>query len=352
MKAGARLLRQVPALVVVAVGVGFAAYAIRRERAESERQQQALDAQVASRAAVFARRQLGEMLALCRRGWEGELGFGYEPVALAWTREGVDAYFFQGSDTGSLRRVRCEARGVSRGPRVAHPLDEPLPAEAPSKADEPDQAEWLHAVGRASARSFGSGDLAFELLRHPVTGAVVSRAWRAGPERAEATLDPADGPAFAFLPASPAFQPAPGAAAKAVRLLPRKRWLAQVEAAFALLEQSIPKGAGIAELTLEDDQIEVTIAWPTPAFDGAPPAPFGDKTFDEYGVADTDWWYPRTEPGFGCATGLPLAGVRAAFAEAQARPAARALARAWYSCSPAYSDGRKGVFHLVPRPAP
>jgi hypothetical protein len=185
-----------------------------------------------------------------------------------------------------------------------------------------------------------------------VTGAVVSRAWRAGPERAEATLDPADGPAFAFLPASPGFQPAPGAAPKALQPLARKRWLTQVDAAFALLEQSIPEGAGIAELTLEEDQIDVTIAWPTPAFDGDPPAPYGDKTFDEYGVADMDWWYPRTTPGFGCATGLPLAGVRAAFADAKARLSEQSLARAWYSCSPAYSDGRKGVFHLVARPAP
>jgi hypothetical protein len=153
LKLGARLLRQVPALVVLAVGVGVASFAIRRERVEAERQQQALDAQVAARAAVFARGQLGEMLALCRQGWEGELNFRYEPMALAWTRQGVEAYFLQGSDAGSLRQVRCEARGVSRGPRVAQPLNEPLPAEAPSKPDEPDQAEWLHAVGRASSRS-------------------------------------------------------------------------------------------------------------------------------------------------------------------------------------------------------
>jgi hypothetical protein len=118
-----------------------------------------------------------------------------------------------------------------------------------------------------------------------------------------------------------------------------------------MLEQSIPKGAALpAHPGGRPDRSDD--AWPTPAFDGDPPAPYGDKTFDEYGVADADWWYPRTEPGFGCATGLPLAGLRAAFAEAQARLASQSLARAWYSCSPAYSDGRKGVFHLVPRPAP
>jgi hypothetical protein len=144
----------------------------------------------------------------------------------------------------------------------------------------------------------------------------------------------------------PGFRPAPGFATRALRPLPRHRWIAEEDAAFALLEREMPKGADIAELTLEEDQVDVTIDWPTPAFDGALPAPYGDKAFDEYGVADMGWWYPRTTPGFGCARGQALARVRAAFAEAKARMPEQPLSRAWYSCSPAYSDGRQAAWHL------
>ena len=59
----------------------------------------------------------------------------------------------------------------------------------------------------------------------------------------------------------------------------------------------------MSELRLEDDVIDVQIAWATPAFDGKPPAPYGDRAFDEYGVPDMGFWYPREIPGFGCPPG-------------------------------------------------
>ena len=74
----------------------------------------------------------------------------------------------------------------------------------------------------------------------------------------------------------------------------------------------MPATARVSELTLDDDKIELRIESPTPAFDGKLPVPFGDRSFDEYGVADMDWRYPRDDPGFGCRTGEPLAAVRAA----------------------------------------
>jgi hypothetical protein len=345
--AGRWFRRHASGLALLATGAGLAGYAIHREGVEAERLQQAQRAQVASRGAVIARGQLGEMLSLCREGWTGELNFHYEPVALAWTRDGIDAYFRQGTDESSLRQVRCDARGVSRGPRVAHPLSDLLPAEAPSRTSTRAEEEWPWALGEASSRTFAAEDLAFELVLHPVDGTVLSRRWRAGERGAEATLDPGDAPPFAFLPASPGFRPAPGSAPRALRPLPRRRWITEEEAAFTLLEQALPKGAAIAELTLQEDQVDVTIDWPTPAFDGDPPAPYGDKTFDEYGVADMDWWYPRTTPGFGCARGEPLARVRASFVEAKAQLRDQPLSQAWYSCSPAYSDKRKAVWHLV-----
>ena len=340
--------RQAPGLLVLAAGAFVAGYAVHRERAERERQEQAAHAEVESRRAVFARGQLGETLSLCREGWG--LDSYHEPVALAWTRESVDAYFFMGTDQSSLRQMRCGARGVSRGPRVAHPLEELLPAEAPAEGiGARAQGEWSRAVSEASSRSLREDELALELLLHPLTGQVLSRRWRRGERGASAVLHPPDAPPFAFLPAAPGFRPAPGVSASALRPLLRHRWITETDAAFELLSRELPTGARIAELSLDEDLVDVTIDWPTPAFEGKPVAPYGDKTFDEYGVAGTDGWYPRETPGFGCARGEPLARARASFSEATARAGGQPISRAWYSCSPAYSKGGQAVWHLWPK---
>jgi hypothetical protein len=343
---GRWLLSALPGLVLAAVVLGFVYFAIQGERAEVEQRLSTERAVQASRGALFARGQLGEMLSLCRSGW-ANLSFSHEPVALAFTRQGVDAYFWQGSDESSLRLVRCDASGVSRGPRVSHPLHGQLPAEAPSRTEqETSGGEWLHAVEQASSISFGAGDAALELLRHPVTGRVLTRRWRSGTSGATATVEPADAPTFASLLSPGQVPPAPGSAVPASEALKRWRWTVDTEAAFAFLEKAMPKGARISELRLEDDEIELRIEHPTPGADGDPLAPYGDKSFDEYAVAESDWWYPRTEPGFGCAKGLPLQNVHAQFIAAKATVGR--LAWAWFSCSTAYSDGRNGVWHLVP----
>jgi hypothetical protein len=235
---------------------------------------------------------------------------------------GNDAHFWQGTD-GTVRQVRCDGPGVRLGPRVDHPPQEKLPAVAVKELDERVGVEWSAAIGRATARKVGPGDVAFELLLHPFTGAVLSRRWSGGAEGATATLDPPDAPPFAFLPAEPF--PAVGKA-----------------------PSGLPKGARVSELTLDEDKIDVTIAWQTPAFDGKPPVPYGQKTFDEYGVADAGFWYPREIPGFGCAKGEPLSDVITAFGIAKAQRVSMPLTGAWYSCSTAYSNGRSGVWHLTP----
>jgi hypothetical protein len=342
-KKGPRILS---ALLQVAVVGGFIYFAMRWEGERARQQQEADRTEQAARAAVFARGELGEMLALCREGWTGRFSFHHEPVALAFTRQGIDAYFLQGTDETSLRLVRCDAEGVSRGPRVEHPLLEKLPAEAKAEPDDRIGSEWTAALARTAERRLGPGDVAFELMRHPFTGAAVSRHWQAGPEGATATLDPPEAAPFAFLAGASAF-PVVGKPPAALRSLPRKRWIAQPGEAFALLSRELPKGARVSELRLGEDRIEVYIEWQTPAFDGKPPAPYGDKSFDEYGVADLDWWYPREIPGFGCAAGAPLAEVIQAFGVAQAQRS-RPTTEAWFSCSTAYSNGRSGTWHLMP----
>jgi len=194
LKVGTPLCGAGTALVVLAVGVGVASFAIARASRRPSGSKQALEGRWrrgrrSSRADSWAR------CCTVPPGVGGRAHFRYEPVG--WRGRGrARRLFLQGATRA--RCGRCAARrgyvpGAARGASARRAAA----AEAPSKSTEPDQADWLHAVGRASSRSFGSGDLAFELLRHPVTGAVVSRAWRAA-EASRGDAHPRTGRSSAF----------------------------------------------------------------------------------------------------------------------------------------------------------
>jgi hypothetical protein len=336
------------ALAPFVTGAVLLGGALLGERVLVERRRGEESARVAAREAVIARGALGETLVLCGEGWKNELALHHEPVAVAFTRQGIDAYFFQGTDGNSLRQVRCDASGVSFGPRVAHPLAAQLPAEAPAETVAGSGAEWHAALNDAAGHTLAADELALELVMHPVTRAVFRRLWRAGGEAALATVQPEGAPPFSLLVASPAF-PRSKEAPPPPEPLARRRWIAEPEAAFALLAGALPKGARVSELSLGEERIEVQVDHPTRAFDGNPDAPYGDMEWDEYGVADSTWWYPREIPGFGCARGETLERVRASFEAARARRGERPIDRAWYTCSTAYSDGRTGVWHMMPQ---
>lgn len=333
--------------------LGAFAVFVYREREQGARawqaQQKEQQARVAARRAALSSGRFDTAVELCREGWREGLGLHHEPIALAWTPHGLDGYFLEGSDRDSLRQVRCDAQGVSRGPRVRHPLQQNLPAEAPTDTEAASAEAWHLALAQWSARSFDTADLAVELLAHPLGGAVLQRRWRAGADGAHATVDPADAPPFPLLVALPRFHPAKSVALPALQAPSRHHWLAETDAALTVVERSLPPGARVSEITLSDDRIELEIHSPTPAFEGKPVAPYGEKKFDEYGVADSDWWYPREIPGFGCPVGEPLPEVRTALAAARSRLGAAPLAQAWYSCSSAYGDGRRGAWHLQTR---
>jgi hypothetical protein len=335
-----------PALALAAAGA-FAAWvswdnARRLREAEGERA-----VRTAERARLFARGEFAPIFALCRDGWREELSFYHLPSALAWTRTSLDGYFLEGVDQGSWRPLHCDAEGVRRGARVVRPLVELLPAEAVPGADSAAWEVWEQALNDQAAARLGAGLLAVELLPHPLTGVVIARRWHGVEGGARPTLEPAGAPPFpALIGASRRFAMAPGTAPPALRPLPRHRWGKEPDAAFAVVEGALPPGASVVELDFQQDSIEVSIDWPTPAFDGDPPAPYGDLDFDEHGLPSRDWWYPRTDPGFGCAKGRPLAELRAAYAAAIARVPKGASSRAWYSCSPAYGDGHQGAWHL------
>jgi hypothetical protein len=347
------LRRQLPQLAVVAVIGSLALGAVLATRhydriaAEQDAANEA--ARVASRRQALDRGTLAETLRFCRDGWREAFAFHQEPVAVAWAAGRVDGYFTEGQDEHTLRQAKCDARGVERGPRVAHPLHAFLPAEAPAESEVPDEGEaWGLAMAQLPER-LAADELAYEVIRHPVTGRVLVRRWRKGAEGATASTDPAAAPPFPLLVAVPAFRPASPPSLAALAVVPRFDWTAQSDAAFAVIARGLPPGARVSEITLDPDKIEVQVAHPTPAFDGKPPAPFGDMEWDEYGVADRGWWYPREIAGFGCEKGRPLAALHADFADAWSRAGARPLARAWYSCSPAYSNGHDGTWHLLPR---
>ncbi len=363
-----KLVRAASLLAVPLLMIGAVLALIRRDDArvqrEAQRQESNQRALEAARAPVFASREIRPVLSLCRDLWRDELKLYFEPAALAWTPEGIDAYFLEGTDRNSLRQVRCSARGVSRGPRVADPTLGLLPAEAPPAAAEAtpapaeapqtssgvaaDESGAVHLdLAALSATRLAPDERAVEFLAHPARGVLLSRRWRAAEGGAVATAEPGDAPAFPLLVGSPAFRPVPPP--PALQTMPRHHWPAEAKAAFKLIETALPRGALISEIQLEDDQISLYVASPTPAFDGKPPVPYGEKEFDEYGVAHTDWWYPREIPGFGCPKGQTLASVEAAFADAQSRFAGRPVASAWYSCSTAYSDGHHGVWRLQTR---
>ena len=110
-------------------------------------------------------------------------------------------------------------------------------------------------------------------------------------------------------------RPAPLAAAPFAPLAPltATNWLKQPQAAFALLSDHVPPDAHIARLSFGSDGISLTIRGRIQNLDGKPPAACGDARFDEYGVRDADWWYPRDDPTYGCSVGHTLAEVRSMF---------------------------------------
>jgi hypothetical protein len=330
--------------------VGVAAFVATRNEARvvAERAAAGEAARVASRRAVFAGSSLAETLRFCRDGWREALALHQEPVALAWTRDRVDGYFVEGRDDRTLRQARCDASGVERGPRVARPLAASLPAESPPRSEGRDEGDaWSLAMAHLPDR-LAEGEMAFELVRHPFTDEVFVRRWRTGASGAVAVTEPADAPPFPLLVAG-RFPVAPSPSLAPLTVVPRFDWAARPDAAFAVIERDLPLGATVSEITFDADELQVQVAHPTKAFDDQPPAPFGEMDWDEYGVADRDWWYPREIPGFGCATGRPLVELHEEFAASWSAQGSAPLARAWYSCSTAYSNGRRGAWHLVPR---
>ncbi|MBZ0113419.1 MAG: hypothetical protein K8J08_13230 [Thermoanaerobaculia bacterium] len=338
--------------------VGVFARAIQLQNSE-ESNRYALESEELARrqaegAVVLASARLQEVLDYCRSG-DGWLILYQQPFALAWTRNGVDAYVFDGPDSRSLRQVRCTASGPQFGSRIVRPLLASLPLEEPlaSVPSDTDIAAWSLAVGYSDS-PWESDLLAVELLLDSSDSSVLRREWRGleggarstlrrvavdGLDRAPSRVD------FPLLIAEPPFPFADGQRPPSPTEIRVHNWANEPLAALDALLPQLPESALISEITLRDEVMEVTITGRVPNFDGKPPAPFGRMIFDAFGVPSSSLWYPYETGGFGCDVGRSLQDVRSEL-ESVLRPGRHSSL--WYSCSTAYSDGRRGVWHISP----
>jgi hypothetical protein len=258
--------------------------------------------------AAFARLGPAQALAQCRGQWQQALSWSefYQPQGFAWSRQGVDGYFLQGTDASSLRHFRCDADGtVMRGKRYLRPGMANLPAERSAG----ENSDTVRSLAQELSQLLIRTDLvALEMVLQP-DQVIATRTW-SGAEQLVSQITPigADFPTLLQKPA-----PATTALSALAPLQTPHNWLREPAAAFALLETQLPAAAKILKLRLEADEIQITIEGPIPAFDNNPPAPSGDMEYDEYGVPDRSWWYPREIFANECSVGEPLEKLRLDF---------------------------------------
>ena len=281
--------------------------------------------------AAYSRLGPGQALVQCRQQWQQQLSWSefYRPQAFAWSRQGVDAYYLQGTDASSLRHFRCNPDGsVLRGKRYVRPGMDNLPAERTTEDADNSGLELEHAL---SAVPISNDLVALELYLAPDQTIAVRR-WQ-GAEQLQAVLSPETAD-FPVLMQKPAPEVA-GNALMALDAIAAHNWLREPLLAFAVLKRELPADAKVLKFRFNKEQISITIQGPIPAFDGDPPAASGDMEYDEYGVPDRTWWYPRPIFPNECSVGQPLDVVLAGFS-AQWQPNTEYL---WliYDCKDGYS---------------
>lgn len=228
------------------------------------------------------------------------------PDALAWSRERLDWYVTQGVDAHSLRHYACDGDQVTVGQRYQRPLAHRLPAATDAPRDLSRAINLFDRYTDLPSHNW----IALEVAVDPqdaVNGALFERVWvnDRQPETPRSAGLHEFPTLFSQRPAAvtntswPALAPLSGAT----------DWLKQPMQVMALLANHLPSDARISEIDVRGASVKVTIAGAIKNFDGKPPAPFGDATFDEYGIRDSTWWYPRDIGG--CVPGYPLSEVSA-----------------------------------------
>lgn len=290
----------VPAFVLLLVAaIGWLWFDRQQERA-------AVEAHEEAQAEAFARLPLAQAVAHCRALWR-QNHYDQAPLALAWQPGQLDWYVLKGIDTRSMQHFHCDGVRVERGARVPRVLLDRVPASdaAGSSADELNLFDHYASAAAALLPSLQALEAAVD-PQQPAARTPLERQWVGGvPQFSHSTV--AALPRL-FAEPPPQLPPAPGP-----QPLPVHDWLKDPQAAFSLLGDHVPSDAQVARLDIGSDRLTVVILGSFPQDGGRGPAPFGEATFDEYGVRDTGWWYPRDHPSSGCALGRPLAEVRAAY---------------------------------------
>ena len=275
----------------------------------------AMAVEQAAASAYFGTLSPAQALQHCRERWEaqGPWSLYYPPVALAWSRAGIDAYYLQGADVGSMRHFQCNADGsVVRGNRYARPDRAQAQAEATEAQAEADEIPADAAdvdrdpIAAALVRLANDQQVIGVELYRTLDQQLLQRTWQ-GAERAQANSVPADRdfPQLAQLPFAPESN-RPKLAA-----LPLITSLQQPFRAFAALRTTLPRGAKILRLKIGHDRLDVTIEGPIADNESETPAPAGDMSYDEYAIADRTWWYPRSLDAQDCQRGQPLDAIEA-----------------------------------------
>ena len=291
----------------------------------AERQQ--VDDHAQTEVSRFRQLPLALAVAHCHALWL-QNHWDQAPLALAWQPGRLDWYVLDGTDMASMRHFSCTGAGFERGARFGRVLRERDPAPGGQSRN------LLRDLNLFAFYAQGPADpttVALEAAQDPLDPqgpAPIERRWSADGTGTTSGAAAADFPQlFSQRPPAPATIPFPAL----TRLTPND-WLKQPEAVFVLLGDHVPPDARVAHLAISSDRIDLTIRAQVPNLDGKPPAPFGDATFDEYGVRDADWWYPREDPSRACAVGHTLAEVRDLYLQ---HPSARRpdLLSARYSCN-------------------
>ena len=296
-------LKQV-VIVIAVIAIGGVAYWLDDVKDEEPSQSQAPAPKPPT---DLTRMTMAQAIKHCRALWTA---FHYDqaPLAIAWHKGGLDWYVLDGVDTTSMRHFACNAIEVTRGARYERVMSRHVPAPT---------GEPRNILNDRNLFSYYTdlpdpGLRALEATEHPATRTLLERRWPNSGTVQFNWREPKDFPIlFRAHPADLAFDQYP-----LLKPLPTAtNWLKQPDRVFALLEKQLPPQARIAELDIRDNSITVQIFGAIKNFDNKPPANFGDATFDEYGIRDMDWWYPREQVGSSCAPGHSLKEVAALFAE-------------------------------------
>lgn len=275
---------------------------------EQQADRQQVDDHAQAEVSRFRQMPLPQAVAHCHALWLRN-HWDQAPLALAWQPGRLDWYVLEGTDGASMRHFSCTGSDFERGARYERVLRERDP---PPQSEARNLLRDLNLFAHYAQSPPDTGTVALEAAQDPQDPqgpAPIERRWSldghavsAGPAAADFAL------LFSQRPPVPASTPYP-----ALKRLTPTDWLKQPEAVFALLGDHVPPEARVARLSIGSDRIDLTIRASVPNLDGKPPARFGDATFDEYGVRDADWWYPRDDPSQACAVGHTLAEVRALY---------------------------------------